>query len=92
MNTGFKEKICSIVKNIIDGVIIPSSSNRGTVVEVRRGALVVLEGLDCSGKSLQPFDLLLAYPRAIRGGLVFPGSHYTHGEDDLLLLIQPDGP
>lgn len=41
------------------------------VVEVCRGALIVLEGLDCSGKSLQPFDLLLAYPRAIRGGLVF---------------------
>jgi hypothetical protein len=24
--------------------------------------------------------------------LAFPGSHYTDGEDDLLLLIQPAGP
>ncbi|CAK9870925.1 unnamed protein product [Sphagnum jensenii] len=39
------------------------------LVEVRRGALIVLEGLDCSGKSSQLFDLLLAYPRAIHGGL-----------------------
>ncbi len=62
------------------------------VVEVRRGALIVLQGLDCSGKSSQLFDLLLAYPRAICGGLAFPGSHYTDGEDDLLLLIQPAGP
>jgi hypothetical protein len=62
------------------------------VVEVHRGALIVLEGLDCSGKSSQLFDLLLAYPRAICGGLAFPGSHYTDGEDDLLLLIQPAGP
>ncbi len=62
------------------------------MVEVHRGALIVLEGLDCSGKSSQLFDLLLAYPRAICGGLAFPGSHYTDGEDDLLLLIQPAGP
>lgn len=30
------------------------------VVVVRRGAPIVLEGLDCSGKSSQLFDLLLA--------------------------------